>query len=109
MLPIGADGKISEDRTYKPVNRERLDRLKTTAGLDCDKEKMSDAVFSTAFKPVSGRESIRQQIPPAEPNLALATLDLGTSLTDFVAWIALANHVDSTATTYDLAISVSVL
>ena len=46
---------------------------------------------------------------PAKPNLALATLDLGASLTDFVAWIALANHVDSTATTYDLAISVSVL
>jgi hypothetical protein len=46
---------------------------------------------------------------PAKPTLSLATLDLGASLTDFVAWIALANHVDSTATTYDLAISVSVL
>jgi len=46
---------------------------------------------------------------PAKPNLALATLDLGASLTDFIAWIALANHVNSTATTYDLAISVSVL
>ena len=45
----------------------------------------------------------------AEPSLALATLDLGTSLTDFVTWIALANHVNSTATTYDLAIGVSVL
>jgi hypothetical protein len=70
---------------------------------------MSYAVFSTAYKPVSGGESIRQWMTPADPKLALATLDLGASLTDFVTWIALANHVDSTATTYDLAISVSVL
>jgi len=70
---------------------------------------MSYAVFSTAYKPEFGGGSIRRGMTPAEPILALATLDFGASLTDFVTWIALANHVDSTATTYDLAISVSVL
>lgn len=44
-----------------------------------------------------------------QPSLALATLDLRASLTDFVTWIALANHVNSTTTAYDLAIGVSVL
>jgi hypothetical protein len=43
------------------------------------------------------------------PNLSLTTLDLRTTLTDLVTWIALANHVDPTATTHNLAIGVSVL
>ena len=91
-----------------PLNRETLDRLKPTAGLQCDKEK-SYAELDTAFKIMCGKESNRKRVTRAEPCLALATLDLGTSLTDFVTWIALANHVNSTATTYDLAIGVSVL
>ena len=91
-----------------PIDRRTLDRLKPTAGLQCEKER-TYSEFETAFKIMCCKESARQRITRAEPCLTLATLDLSASLTDFVTWIALANHVNSTATTYDLAIGVSVL
>lgn len=50
-----------------------------------------------------------RQAEQGASELSLTTLALGIPLTHFVAWVALANHIDPTTATYDLAIGMSVL
>jgi len=50
-----------------------------------------------------------QNTSEATSELTLTTLALGIPLTHFVARVALADHIDPTSATYDLAIGMSVL
>ena len=90
----------------------------TDAGLGIESSDARDisAEESRRFhrrKTKIGLEKARKNAEPAgkarERYLSLTTLDLRATLTDLVTWIALANHVDPTATTHYLAIGVSVL